>query len=115
MNIFEKLKSIEALEDNWDGYGSPKISKEVLDTTESLLVDILQRNFKISSMSPTGDNEIVISFGNSENFIDISIESKEQARIYAKIKGVKTHLKINPNEIVENKNVLNLFKKLLTS
>lgn len=73
-DYMNRLKELRQLSDNWNGYGSPVISKSTIDKARLLIYQLADLNLDIS-IFPTADGYIQIEWFMIDVYYEITIDS----------------------------------------
>jgi len=90
-NTISDCESYLELEENWDGYGAPKISKAVVDEVIEFICTI-PRGYKLPNTGPSADNEILCSWRKKTDVVMISFFGDAKCHCYAKVSGEKYYV-----------------------
>lgn len=77
-----KLYAILGLDDNWDSYGSKRISSRVADAAIGLLYNIMQANTPAPQVVPSANGSIQLEWHLVGVDLDIEVESTTASKVF---------------------------------
>ena len=83
--LVDKINSYRDLEYNWNGYGAPKFSELVIESSLALLQELTIE----PNVSPTGRNSIQFEYQLGEDYFEIEVY-KYKSKIFRVVNGVET-------------------------